>query len=117
MLAAEGLDHGILVNAVAPMAVTRLNETVMSSIFGPAAELLSPDIVAPVAAFLVHRDCALNGEVLSAAGGRVARFALGTGPAVAGLHSPEDVRDAFTRVRATEPARWWTAPAPESRIA
>ncbi len=95
VLAAEGVDHGILVNAVAPMAVTRLNEAVMSTIFGPATELLTADIVAPVAAFLVHRDCALNGEVLSAAGGRVARFALGSGPTVPGLRSPEDVRDAF----------------------
>ena len=89
----------------------------MSTIFGPATERLTADIVAPVAAFLVHRDCALNGEVLSAAGGRVARFALGSGPAVPGLRSPEDVRDAFARVRATEPARWWTPPAREIRIA
>ncbi len=80
VLAAQGADHGILVNAVAPMAVTRLNEAVMSTIFGPATERLTADIVAPVAAFLVHRDCALNGEVLSAAGGRVARFALGIRP-------------------------------------
>jgi NAD(P)-dependent dehydrogenase (short-subunit alcohol dehydrogenase family) len=117
VLAAEGADHGILVNAVAPMAVTRLNEAVMSTIFGPATDLLTAEIVAPVATFLVHRDCALNGEVLSAAGGRVARFAVGSGPAVSGLRSPEDVRDAFARVRMTQPARWWTAPTQETRIA
>ena len=96
-LAAEGAADGILVNTVAPMAVTRLNEAVMSTIFGPATELLTADIVAPVATFLVHRDSALNGEVLDAAGGRVARFALGSGPPVAGLRSPEDVRAAFAR--------------------
>jgi NAD(P)-dependent dehydrogenase (short-subunit alcohol dehydrogenase family) len=88
VLAAEGADHGILVNAVAPMAV-----------------------------FLVHRECTLNGEVLSAAGGRAARFAMGSGPAIAGLRSPEDVRDAFNAVRVTEPARWWRAPGVETRIA
>jgi NAD(P)-dependent dehydrogenase (short-subunit alcohol dehydrogenase family) len=116
-LAAEGAGHGIAVNAVAPMAVTRLNEAVMSSIFGEATGRLTPDAVAPVTAYLVHRTCTLNGEVLSAAGGRVARFAVGSGPAVAGLQSPEDVRDAFEAVRVTEPARWWAPPLEESRIA
>jgi NAD(P)-dependent dehydrogenase (short-subunit alcohol dehydrogenase family) len=116
-LAAEGAGHGIAVNAVAPMAVTRLNEGVMSSIFGPATGRLTPDIVAPVTAYLVHRECSLNGEVLSAAGGRVARFAVGSGPAINGLRSPEQVRDAFEAVRVTEPARWWGPPAEETRIA
>jgi hypothetical protein len=99
------------------MAVTRLNEAVMSSIFGTVTERLSPDIVAPVAAYRVHRECTLNGEVLSAAGGRVARFALGSGPAIAGLRSPEQVRDAFEAGRVTEPARWWAPPVGETRIA
>jgi len=116
-LATEGVGHGIAVNAVAPMAVTRLNEAVMASIFGPATDQLTADAVAPATAFLVHRECALNGEILSAAGGRVARFAVGTGPATAGLGSPEAVRDAFGAVRATEPARWWSQPFAETRIA
>jgi NAD(P)-dependent dehydrogenase (short-subunit alcohol dehydrogenase family) len=110
MLAAQGPRHGIAVNAVAPMAVTRLNEEVMTNMFGSAAPRLSPDAVAPVTAYLVHRDCTLNGEVVSAAGGRVARFALGSGTPVAGLGTPESVRDALAAVRATEPAHWWGAP-------
>jgi NAD(P)-dependent dehydrogenase (short-subunit alcohol dehydrogenase family) len=116
-LAAEGVGHGIAVNAVAPMAVTRLNEAVMSSIFGPATDRLTADAVAPATTFLVHRECALNGEILSAAGGRVARFAVGTGPAIAGLSSPEEVRDAFGSARATEPARWWSEPDEQTRSA
>jgi NAD(P)-dependent dehydrogenase (short-subunit alcohol dehydrogenase family) len=109
-LAAQGVAHAIRVNAVAPMASTRLNENVMEAIFGSAVEQLSPDRVAPVAAYLVHRDCPLNGEVVSAAGGRVARFAVGTGPTVRGLASPEAVRDGIGRVRATNPPRWWIQP-------
>jgi NAD(P)-dependent dehydrogenase (short-subunit alcohol dehydrogenase family) len=110
VLATQGAAYGIHVNAVAPMAVTRLNEEVMSGIFGSATAQLSPDAVAPVSAFLVHRQCTLNGEVVSTAGGRVARFAVGTGPTISGLDSPEAVRDAMDRVRATAPARWWSRP-------
>ncbi len=119
-LAGEGVARGIRVNAVAPMASTRLNESVMTTIFGRAVEQLSPDRVAPATAYLVHRDCALNGEVVSAAGGRVARFAVGTGPTVTGLASPEAVRDGIGRVRATEPASWWIQPGgqgPEAQAA
>jgi NAD(P)-dependent dehydrogenase (short-subunit alcohol dehydrogenase family) len=117
VLAAQGVGHGIRVNAVAPMAVTRLNEEVMASIFTTATEQLSPEAVAPVTAFLAHRDCTLNGEVLSAAGGRAARFAVGRGPTVGSLDSPEAIRDAMPHLRATEPARWWTPPGQATRIA
>jgi NAD(P)-dependent dehydrogenase (short-subunit alcohol dehydrogenase family) len=117
VLAAEGVGHGIRVNAVAPMAVTRLNEEVMASIFTTATEQLSPEAVAPVTAFLAHRDCTLNGEVLSAAGGRAARFAVGRGPTMGSLDSPEAIRDAMPHLRATEPAQWWTPPGGAARIA
>jgi NAD(P)-dependent dehydrogenase (short-subunit alcohol dehydrogenase family) len=117
VLAARGAGHGIRVNAVAPMAVTRLNEEVMASIFTTATEQLSPDAVAPVTAFLAHRDCTLTGEVLSAAGGRAARFALGTGPFMSGLDSPEAIRDAMSSLRQTEPARWWSPPREATPIA
>jgi len=110
VLATQGAAYGIHVNAVAPMAVTRLNEEIMSGIFGNATAQLSPDAVAPVSAFLVHRRCTLNGEVVSTAGGRVARFAVGTGPTIGGLDAPEAVRDAMDSVRATAPARWWSRP-------
>jgi NAD(P)-dependent dehydrogenase (short-subunit alcohol dehydrogenase family) len=113
VLAAQGAGLGIRVNAVAPMAVTRLNEEVMASIFTTATEQLSPEAVAPVTAFLAHRDCRLNGEVLSAAGGRVARFAVGTGPVLGRLDSPEAIRDAMAELRATDPARWWAPPVGE----
>ncbi|MHB1582808.1 MAG: SDR family NAD(P)-dependent oxidoreductase [Acidimicrobiales bacterium] len=111
-LAAAGAGRGIRVNALAPMAVTRLNEEVMAEIFGTEARRLTPELVAPVAAYLAHRDCRLNGEVLSAAGGRVARFALGHRVAGRGLRTPEQVGEALETV-ADRPLRWWSDPAAE----
>jgi len=37
---------------------------------------LPPEVVSPVAAFLAHESCPLNGEVLVAGGGRVQRLAV-----------------------------------------
>jgi hypothetical protein len=36
----------------------------------------APELVAPVAAFLAHDTCQLNGEILVAGGGQVLRMAL-----------------------------------------
>jgi len=98
-LAYEGASLGIAVNAVAPMATTRLNEDVMVEMFGANAVALTPEKVAPVVAYLVAPDCRLSGEVLSVAGGRVARFALGLGPPVPVAADPGD-----------GPYEWWAPP-------
>lgn len=96
VLAAEGAKYNIKVNAIAPLARTRMTENLL----GPLAEKLSPELVAPVAIWLVHRDNPVTGEVYSAAGGRVARFFTGLtrGYYSAGL-TPEEVRDHFDQVR------------------
>jgi NAD(P)-dependent dehydrogenase (short-subunit alcohol dehydrogenase family) len=96
VLAAEGARYGIKVNAIAPLARTRMTEDLL----GPLSEKLGPELVAPVAVWLVHRDVPVSGEVYSAAGGRVARFFTGltTGYYNASL-TAEDVRDNFDRIR------------------
>jgi hypothetical protein len=43
---------------------------------GERAALLSPDAIAPVVAFLAHRDCALSGQILSVGGGHVSAVLL-----------------------------------------
>jgi NAD(P)-dependent dehydrogenase (short-subunit alcohol dehydrogenase family) len=96
VLAIEGAKYDIKVNAIAPLARTRMTE----EIFGPLAERLAPELVAPVAVWLVHKDVPVTGEVYSAAGGRVARFFTGLtkgyyNPAL----TPEAVRDNFDKVR------------------
>lgn len=100
-LALEGREVGINVNAIAPIAFTQMSMT--SRIAPPRwrsgegdewAHRLDPARIAPVAAWLVHEDCQVNGEVWSAAGGRVARFFMGlTGGFVEDELTIEHVRD------------------------
>jgi NAD(P)-dependent dehydrogenase (short-subunit alcohol dehydrogenase family) len=65
-LAIEGVEAGIKVNAIAPAAGTRLG--------GEGTPGLEPERVAPMAAFLVHEDCPVSGEIYTAGGGRFARL-------------------------------------------
>lgn len=96
VLAAEGAKYDIKVNAVAPLARTRMTEDLL----GPLSEKLAPELVAPVVVWLAHRDVPVSGEVFSAAGGRVARFFIGlTTGYYNGSLTPEDVRDHFDQVR------------------
>jgi NAD(P)-dependent dehydrogenase (short-subunit alcohol dehydrogenase family) len=77
-LAQEGRKKGITANILAPVARTAMTQDLL----GDFAERLDPALVAPVAAWLVHEDCSLNGEILSAFGGRVARAFIAIGPGV-----------------------------------
>lgn len=96
VLASEGAKYDIKVNAIAPLAKTRMTEEVL----GPVVDRLAPELVAPVAVWLVHRDVPVSGEIYSAAGGRVARFFIGLTQGYYNPHlRPEDVRDSFEQIR------------------
>jgi len=96
VLAAEGARNNIRVNAIAPVARTRMTEELL----GAMAERLDPALVSPVVAWLVHEDCPVTGEIYSAAGGRIARLFIGL---TEGYYNPkltlEDVRDHFDEIR------------------
>lgn len=109
-LAIEGADEGIAVNALAPMAFTAMSAR---SAAAPEAwrdgsgddwsRRLDVDLVSPAAAWLCHESCPLRGEVLSAAGGRVARFFMGLTHGVAHEElSIENVRDDLERILDTD---------------
>ena len=64
VLAEEGRPHGILSNAISPVAATRVYTR-------PAAPgELEPEQVAPGVLFLASEGCPVSGVVLAAAGGR-----------------------------------------------
>ena len=95
VLALEGEAHGIKVNAIAPIAATRMT----AGILGDLTSRVGPDSVSPVVAYLAHEECAVNGNVYSIAGGRVALIFIAetTGAVLAEL-TPEAVRDQLVNI-------------------
>jgi hypothetical protein len=73
VLKIEGAKYGIKVNAVAPIAHTRMTE----GLFDGIVEMFSPSQVSPAVAFLVSEACELTGEIWSVGGGSVSRFFIG----------------------------------------
>lgn len=115
VLAAEGADHNIKVNAIAPIAYTRMlahsmdsagrpddpsAQAILDDLAAQYLQKLDPALVAPVAAFLAHRDCPASGEIYTVGAGHVARFFIGR---TKGFYNPalsiEAVRDHFAEIR------------------
>ncbi|MFK7830050.1 MAG: SDR family NAD(P)-dependent oxidoreductase [Congregibacter sp.] len=71
-LALEGRAHGVFVNAIAPFARTQMTDDTLSA---AGVKGLGPEEVAPIVAELVAADATISGEVVIAAGGRIARAA------------------------------------------
>ena len=69
-----GAEHNILVNLIAPAAMTRLGGG--SDDEAPAAEgmpTMPSSAAAPMVAYLAHEDCPVSGEIYTAGAGRFAR--------------------------------------------
>jgi NAD(P)-dependent dehydrogenase (short-subunit alcohol dehydrogenase family) len=115
VLAAEGADHDIKVNAIAPIAYTRMlahsvdgagrpddasAQAILDDLVAQYLQKLDPALVAPVAAFLTHRDCPVSGEIYTVGAGHVARFFIGR---TKGFYDPalsvEQVRDHLDEIR------------------
>lgn len=115
VLAAEGADHNIKVNAVAPIAFTRMlthsidsagppedaaSQAVLDDLVNQYLKKLDPGLVAPVAAFLTHRDCPVSGEIYTVGAGQVSRFFIGrTKGFYSSELSVEEVRDRLAEIR------------------
>jgi len=80
-LADEGAVHGIKVNAIATRAMSRTTgagalRDASDEDRADAERWMAPELNAPVAAYLAHETCAVNGEVLRSGMHSVARLAL-----------------------------------------
>jgi NAD(P)-dependent dehydrogenase (short-subunit alcohol dehydrogenase family) len=90
VLAIEGAGHGIRVNAIAPVAATRMTQDILGDLVAKVA----PESVSPLVAFLAHEDCPVNGHVYSVAGGRIARIVVAeTHGVVLAENTSEAIRD------------------------
>lgn len=102
----EGRRFGITANGILPAAVT----PVVEELSVRDTELLSekfdssPDMVAPVVAWLVHEDCGTTGELFHVGFGWVGRVLTGQGPGYADRHlSVESIRDHWADIRRDTP--------------
>jgi NAD(P)-dependent dehydrogenase (short-subunit alcohol dehydrogenase family) len=89
-LAMSGREAGIRVNAVAPMAMTRMMAAGMKGT--PAdepADERDPGLVAPLVALLCHDRCPVTGEAFNAGMRRFSRFVIAESEGY--LHSGADV--------------------------
>jgi NAD(P)-dependent dehydrogenase (short-subunit alcohol dehydrogenase family) len=95
VLAVEGAKYNIKANAIAPLALTRMTETIM----GALGDKLDPGLVSPLVTYLAHDDCPVSGQTFSVGGGRVAHVFIGetTGYHDAAL-DPEKVRDNWATI-------------------
>jgi hypothetical protein len=73
VLAIEGARSGININAIAPIARTRMTEGIM----GEAGKALDPELVTPVVVYLSHRSCDRTAHIYSVGGGKVSRVFIG----------------------------------------
>jgi NAD(P)-dependent dehydrogenase (short-subunit alcohol dehydrogenase family) len=105
VLKLEGAKYNIKVNAVAPIAVTRMTEELLGA-FGITDQQFGPELVSPAVAYLASEDCELTGEVWSVGGGSVSRFFVGLTdgyfkhPVTEGGLTVEDVAGHIDQIRA-----------------
>jgi NAD(P)-dependent dehydrogenase (short-subunit alcohol dehydrogenase family) len=99
VVALEGAAEGVKCNVIVPGAVTRMAEGLDTKAYPP----MSPEMVAPVVAWLAHESCSISGEMLISIAGRVAKAFIAESRGVyRGTWSIEDVAEQMDAIRNTD---------------
>jgi NAD(P)-dependent dehydrogenase (short-subunit alcohol dehydrogenase family) len=106
VLKLEAARHGIRVNAVAPMAQTRMAADVdLEPYKGLTERSVSADLVAPAVVYLASDECELTGEVWSVGSGSVSRLFVGRTeghfkhPEAEGLMTADEIAEHVAEIR------------------
>lgn len=99
-LSIDAAQAGITINAVAPIAFTRMNDSLEDPVLRRYFEAnLRTELVSPLVAWLAHEDCSSQGGVFGIGGGRVARIVASE---TEGIHDDgltiETIRDRFAEI-------------------
>ncbi|MGV0577591.1 SDR family oxidoreductase [Mycolicibacterium elephantis] len=95
VLAIEGARNGIAINAVAPIARTRMTEDIM----GEAGKAMDPELVTPVVLYLSHPDCDRTAHIYSVGAGKVSRVFIGVTKGIENRElTPEFVAEAIHEI-------------------
>lgn len=96
-LAKEGQKYNITCNVIAPVAATRMTETVLSK---DILEKLKVDYIVPLVAYLTHEVCTETGSTFEIGGRWISkvRWQRSQGEYFPGKFGPEEVRDKFESI-------------------
>lgn len=95
----EGRKYNIYINTVAPMALTRMTQDIMSEQIKP---LVKPEFVTPIVAWFCAEENDVSGDVVEAGAGYYAKVQIveAAGAVLGGgqLPTPEQIRDNYARI-------------------
>ena len=106
-MAVEGPAVGIAANGLLPGAYTRGQKSVDQALTPVGTIDMRPELVAPSACWLVHRDCGLNGAFFASSSGRIGRVFTGVAAGfqdVPDRFSPERIQEQRELVTSFEPS-------------
>jgi NAD(P)-dependent dehydrogenase (short-subunit alcohol dehydrogenase family) len=104
ILAIEGAQHGILVNAVSPVGYTRMHAAAGSSQSEADGKAATPvEAVAPAIVWLASDDCSETNRIYSVEAGTIQRTAIVMGPGFYDPHlTPESIAENYAKVASIE---------------